>query len=124
MRLRLRFLLPIFLIFLTLDANSIYDQGKALYKQKGCSGCHGTRLEGMHLYPYLANRAKGFLIYKLKRFRSRQADNQQQEMMIPFAMNLSDKEIDALTSYINQYVDEKSTQQYDDSFYQEGDGGS
>lgn len=120
----MRFLLLIFLIFLTANADTIYEKGKKLYKQKGCGGCHGTRLEGMHLYPYLANRAKGFLTYKLKRFRSREADNQQQEMMIPFAMNLSDEEIDYLTTYMNEYVDESSNGRYDDSFYQEGDGGS
>jgi len=120
----LRFLLLTFLTFLTLNADTVYEKGKRLYKQKGCGGCHGTKLEGMHRYPYLANRAKGFLTYKLKRFRSREADNQQQEMMIPFAMNLSDDEIDALTIYMNEYVDETSTKRYDDSFYQEGDGGS
>ena len=120
----MRFLLTIFFIFLTLDADAVYEKGKALYKQTGCGNCHGTRLEGMHRYPFLANRAKGFLSYKLKRFRSQQADNQQQEMMIPFAINLSDEDIDALTTYMNKYVDESVNGSYDDSFYQEGDGGS
>jgi len=120
----LRFLLTLFFTFFILNADTVYENGKKLYKQKACGGCHGTRLEGMHRYPYLANRAKGFLTYKLKRFRSRQADNQQQEMMIPFAMGLSDEEIDSITTYIYEYVDESSRKRYDDSFYQEGDGGS
>lgn len=120
----MRFLFGIFFIFLILDASDIYETGKNLYKEKGCGSCHGTRLEGMHRYPFLANRAKGFLTYKLKRFRAQNADNQQQEMMIPFAMNLSDEDIDALTTYMNEYVDESTNGRYDDSFYQEGDGGS
>ncbi|WP_373072569.1 cytochrome c [Sulfurimonas sp.] len=120
----MRFFLLIFLTFLTLNADSVYEKGKNLYKEKGCGSCHGLKLEGMHRYPYLANRAKGFLTYKLKRFRSQNADNQQQEMMIPFAMNLSDEQIEALTTYMNKYVDESSNGRYDDSFYQEGDGGS
>ena len=120
----MRFLLLIFLTFFTLDADVTYENGKKLYKQKGCSGCHGVKLEGMHLYPYLANRAKGFLTYKLKRFRAQEADNQQQEMMIPFAKNLSDKDINALTTYMNQYIDDSVSERYDDSYYREGDGGS
>ncbi len=81
-------------------------------------------LEGLHKYPYLANRAKGFMTYKLKRFRSKLADNQQQEMMIPFALNLSDKDIDDLTTYMYEFVEEKKNKKYDDSFKTQGDGGS
>jgi len=101
-----------------------YTDGKATYQEKGCGACHGTKLEGMNMYPYLANRQKGFLTYKLKRFRNRHSDNQQQEMMIPFAKNLSDKEIDNLTTYMYEYVEENNAQSYDDSYENYGDGGS
>jgi len=120
----IRLLTFILLTFTLTYAESNYEKGKNLYKEKGCGNCHGVRLEGMHRYPYLANRAKGFLTYKLKRFRSRQADNQQQEMMIPFAMGLSDQDIEALTTYMNEYVDESANESYDYSFSREGDGGS
>lgn len=92
--------------------------------QKGCNGCHGNKAEGLHRYPYLANRSKGFLTYKLKRFRDRISDNQQQEMMIPFAVELSDEEIDNLTTFFENYYDEGSAGRYDDSWRLEGDGGS
>lgn len=92
--------------------------------QKACYTCHGTKLEGMNRYPYLANRAKGFLAYKLKRFRSKISDNQQQEMMIAFALDLSDKDIEDLTTYMYEYVEEKNEKKYDDSFKRFGDGGS
>lgn len=81
-------------------------------------------LEGLHKYPYLANRSKGFMTYKLKRFRSKFSDNQQQDMMIPFALNLSDKDIDDLTTYMYEFVEEKKNKKYDDSFKLQGDGGS
>ena len=92
--------------------------------QKGCYSCHGHKAEGMHAYPSLANRAKGYMTYKLKRFRSKISDNQQQEMMIPFAVGLSDKDIDNLTTFFTDYVDEDSGEKYDDSFQTSGDGGS
>lgn len=107
-----------------LDAQSAYEKGKEIYMKNGCFGCHGRKLEGMHVYPYLANRAKGYMSYKLKRFRSKISDNQQQEMMIPFAVNLSDEDIENLTTYFNEYVEEKNEKKYDDSYHVHGDGGS
>lgn len=100
-----------------------YERGKTLYFEKGCNGCHGTKAEGMNTYPALANRAKGFMIYKLKRFRSEISDKQIQEMMIPFAMGLSDQEIEDLGTFLNEYTDEQ-TERYDIEFTTEGDGGS
>ncbi|WP_345977636.1 cytochrome c [Sulfurimonas sp. HSL3-7] len=120
----MRILLPIFIAFGSLFALSDdYNAGKVLYFEKGCNGCHGTKAEGMTNYPALANRAKGFLAYKLRRFRSEISDKQIQEMMIPFAKGLSDKEIDQLTTFLNEYVDEQ-TERYDIEFTTEGDGGS
>ena len=92
--------------------------------EKGCYSCHGTKAEGMHMYPRLANRAKGFLTYKLERFRSKHSDNQQQEMMIPFAVGLSDKDIDNLTTFFTNFVEDKAKERYDDSYQTYGDGGS
>jgi cytochrome c553 len=120
----LRILPFIFIAFVPLFATSSdYKAGKILYFEKGCNGCHGTKAEGMATYPALANRAKGFLEYKLKRFRSEISDKQIQEMMIPFAKGLSDEEIDLLTTFLNEYVDEQK-ERYDIEFRTEGDGGS
>jgi len=115
----------LFLLSLSfLDASSAYELGKSLYIKKSCFTCHGRQLEGMHKYPYLANRAKGYMTYKLQRFRSKISDNQQQEMMIPFALDLSDEDIENLTTYMYEYVEEESKERYDDSFRTEGHGGS
>lgn len=112
------------LIILSLNAKSAYERGKEIYIKNGCGNCHGRKLEGMHEYPYLANRAKGYMSYKLNRFRSRLSDNQQQEMMIPFAQDLSNEDIEDLTVYMNEYVDEKNEKRYDDKYEIHGDGGS
>ncbi|MFA7353247.1 MAG: cytochrome c [Sulfurimonadaceae bacterium] len=120
----MRFIFLVLLLFSFLDASTTYDEGKKLYMKNGCFSCHGRNLEGLHKYPYLANRAKGYMTYKLKRFRSKISDNQQQEMMIPFAVDLSDEDIENLTTFIYEFVEEESKKKYDDNFYREGDGGS
>ncbi len=112
------------LLLSTLIASPSYDKGKKLYLQNGCGDCHGRNLEGLHKYPYLANRAKGYMIYKLKRFREKISETPQQDMMIPYAINLSDEDIENLTTYMNEFVPEKNAKKYDDSFKREGTGGS
>lgn len=120
----MRFFIILFLIFSSLQAKTPYELGKTIYMQNGCFGCHGTNAEGMHKYPRLANRSKGFLTYKLKRFRDKLSDNQQQEMMIPFAVGLSNEDIDNLTTYLNEFVQVEQDERYDDSYQPWGDGGS
>jgi len=120
----LKRLLLFFLLNSLLSANdALYTEGKQLYFEKGCNGCHGIKAEGMTSYPALANRAKGFLTYKLERFRDKISDTQIQEMMIPFAVALSDKQINALTHFLNEFYDEQ-TEKYDIEFETWGDGGS
>ncbi len=107
-----------------LEAKTPYEEGQTIYMEKGCYSCHGIKANGIHNYPRLANRAKGFLTYKLQRFRDKLADNQQQEMMVTYAIGLSDKEIDNLTTFFTDYVDVELEERYDDSYKNYGDGGS
>ncbi len=120
----MRLITIFFLITTFLSAKVSYEEGKTLYMGKGCFSCHGNKAEGVHRYPALANRAKGFLTYKLKRFRDKLSDNQQQEMMIAFAIGLSDEDIDSLTTFLYEYKDSDLAESYDDSFETHGDGGS
>ncbi|MEA3228824.1 MAG: c-type cytochrome [Campylobacterota bacterium] len=120
----MRIITLLFFISLSLSAQNSYELGEKLYMEKGCHSCHGMKADGMHNYPRLANRAKGFLRYKLERFRSKLSDNQQQEMMIAFAVGLSDEEIDNLTTFFSQYRDIELEERYDDSYQNHGDGGS
>lgn len=120
----MRFFLSLFLLLSLSMAQTPYEAGKKIYIQKGCYSCHGNNLEGLHKYPHLANRAKGYMSYKLKYFRSNKADTQQQEMMIAYASGLSDADIDNLTTYMYEFVKDESGERYDDSFKTSGDGGS
>lgn len=120
----MRFILLAFVTFLASHAEeSRYKVGEKLYVSKGCSGCHGIQAEGMGANPFLANKPKGFLTYKLKRFREGIADTQPQETMIGFALGLSDEQIDALTTYLSDYVDVER-EKYNPSYETWGDGGS
>ncbi|WP_304543315.1 c-type cytochrome [Sulfurimonas microaerophilic] len=120
----MRFILLIFLLSSFLFGKTSYEKGKELYMQKGCFTCHGHKAEGIQRAPFLANRSKGFLTYKLKRFRSGKADTQAQEIMISFTSDLSDKDIDNLTNFFENYHDEANGERYDDSYQTWGDGGS
>ena len=123
MRLHLKII--ILLLFISsLYANNSYENGKKLYLEKGCFACHGNKAEGMHNYPRLANRAKGFLSYKLKNFRNKVSNTQQQEMMVGYALDLSDTDIDDLSLFLYEYIDDDSGESYDYSFETQGDGGS
>ncbi len=122
----MRFLLLSFLAAVTLQAeepSSLYEKGKTLYFQNGCNNCHGSRAEGTGNYPLLANRAEGFLAYKLRTFRKGVADTPMQEMMIGFASSLSDEEIDAIASFLHDFR-ETQRERYDPAYQQWGDGGS
>ena len=105
------------------DGSGRYEKGKTLYFQNGCNNCHGARAEGSSAYPLLANRPKGFLAYKLRTFRSGIADNPKQEIMIGFSAPLSDDDIDAVATFLNEFHDAQ-TDRYDPAYQQWGDGGS
>jgi len=106
----------------TLLLASAYDQGKKLYFEKGCNGCHGISAGGSGQYPALAYRRKPFLVDKLKGYRSKQGTTQLSQMMIPFAVGLSDTQIDALTTFFSQYKEGSAPAKRD--FNIKGDGGS
>ncbi len=120
----MRFIFVFLSIFLFLEAQTSYEKGQDLYISKACYSCHGHKAEGMNNFPALANRAKGYMSYKLKRFRSKKADTQAQEMMITYTVDLSDEDIENLTTFMYEFVDVESTERYDDSFQTHGDGGS
>ncbi len=45
-------------------------------------------------------------------------------MMIAYAVDLSDEDIDDLTTYFSDYVEDNLKEKYDDSYQVHGDGGS
>ncbi|MDD3769692.1 MAG: cytochrome c [Sulfuricurvum sp.] len=115
-------LLLFFFPMIVFAAGDLYTQGKKLYFSKGCNGCHGISAAGSAQYPALAYRRKAFLSHKLKEYRAKKGSTQLSQMMIPFAMGLSDREIDALTTFLGEYREGKST--YSPDMSNRGDGGS
>ncbi|MBN2894366.1 MAG: cytochrome c [Campylobacterales bacterium] len=119
----MRLIAPLFLALCLQGDATLYEQGRALYFEKGCNGCHGLKAEGMNNYPSLANRAKGFLAHRLERYRSGDTPTQIAQIMIPFAQPLSDAQIDALSTYLHEFVDEAGDG-VSPKFQTWGDGGS
>jgi cytochrome c553 len=101
---------------------SPYNEGKKLYFSKGCNGCHGINASGTNQYPALAYRRKPFLETKLKEYRAKKASTQLAQMMIPFALELKDNEIDALTTFLSEFNENKKSPT--NKFSIKGDGGS
>ena len=93
MRIIFSILLFFSLSFADVTKNEAYLKGEELYKSKVCYSCHGHKLEGLTKFPRLANRAKGFLAFKLRNYRAGKADNQAEEMMITYSIDLSDEDI-------------------------------
>lgn len=112
------FLLPMLLY----GGNNAYTEGKKLYFSKGCNGCHGVSATGNGQYPSLAYRRKPVLINKLKRLRSKQGDTQLAQMMIPFALSLSDAQIDAVTTFLSEYHENQKSSYVPDDSVTVGDG--
>ncbi|HZF69522.1 c-type cytochrome [Sulfuricurvum sp.] len=119
-----KIILLIFPMIALMAAPSAYEQGKKLYFSKGCNGCHGISAEGTNIYPALAYRRKALLTSKLKRLRSKQGDTQLAQLMIPFAMKLTDSQIDAITTFLSEYYEQKSKKHYEPDDSNTGDGSS
>ncbi|MDP1784034.1 MAG: c-type cytochrome [Sulfuricurvum sp.] len=103
-------------------SDNLYDKGKKIYFSKGCNGCHGVNAKGLGEYPGLAYRPKSFLTYKLQRYRTKIADTQQAQLMIPFAQGLSDAQIQTITTFLSEYHEEASHDKNENT--SRGDGGS
>lgn len=102
-----------------------YKEGEILYAQKGCNGCHGIYGEGLSNYPRIVHKPHYLLVKKLKFYRGKKGVmDQAAQIMIPFAENLSDSEINYLSVYLSSYRVEEDAPRYELQFETWGDGGS
>lgn len=119
-----RYALIIMILCAVLQSESAqYDTGKSLYLSLGCASCHGIDASGTGNYPALANRAEGFLAFKLRNFREGKTRNSRQEMMVGFVQGLKDDQIAAIAHYLHHYHEEAG-ERYDPPYETWGDGGS
>ncbi len=106
------------------DGNA-YKKGEILYAQKGCNGCHGVYGEGLSSYPRIVHKPHYLLVKKLKFYRAKTGVmNQTAQIMIPFAENLSDSEINNLSVYLSKYKANEDAPRYELPYETWGDGGS
>ena len=87
---------------LVLTAVLFGSEGEGIYMAKGCYGCHGTGGEGVNNYPRLACRPQAELLERLKALRQGMGHTPEQDLMIPFAKDLSEKEMQEVTRYLSQ----------------------
>jgi cytochrome c553 len=114
------FLLPLFLF-----ADAKFDRGEKLYFGKSCLSCHGVSGKGLSGYPSLAGQSRWDLDRKLKNFRAGKKQTHKSSLMIPFAKNLTNREIRDLAYFLEKIDEvEKDVEYYytDDGNW--GDGGS
>ena len=71
-------------------------------QMRGCATCHGTRGQGNPAMkgPKLAGQSQEVLSVKLKAYRDGEKQNPTMTMM---AYNLTDREIEILTTYFSQF---------------------
>ncbi len=73
-----------------------------LYTSKGCNTCHGD--DGIHAllptYPVLARQGEAYVVKQLQDIRSGDRANGLTAVMKPFAVDLTDEDIQTLAQYI------------------------
>ncbi|RUM45720.1 MAG: hypothetical protein DSY46_02165 [Hydrogenimonas sp.] len=95
-------------IFLPLIIYAGSPKGETIYITKGCYGCHGTKGEGIGDYPKLAGKPAKALIEKLHRLQRGIGETSKRNLMIPFAKDLSEAEIQAVSHYLSQINQNRS----------------
>jgi len=113
----------IFSILLSAE-DTKYQNGEQIYLSHGCTNCHGLKANGLHSYPSLANRSKWDLKRRLLKFRKGVESSQQSLIMIPFARNLSNSDIDNVSYFLEKIHTNKDEPTYEIEYESWGDGGS
>jgi cytochrome c553 len=67
----------------------------------GCAGCHGTKGEGMGMFPKIAGQSKEYITTALLEYKNRKERGRQSMIMWSQASFLSDRDIDTLGDFIS-----------------------
>lgn len=80
----------------------LYEGGNRYNRIPACASCHGPNGvgNGPGAIPHLAGQKTGYTTKQLKDFRSGTRENDRNEMMQSIAAKMSDKEIEAVATYI------------------------
>ncbi|MEO8974373.1 MAG: c-type cytochrome [Casimicrobiaceae bacterium] len=79
----------------------MYFEGAPKKDVASCASCHGVRGEGLpDVFPRLAGQHEGYLAEQLRDFRAGLRTTDPHAMMRNVAVNMSDRDIDAVSQYI------------------------
>ncbi len=82
------------------DAAKLFNAGLPRKGVASCASCHGTSGQGLpDLFPRLAGQHASYLAEQLRQFRAGSRSSDPKAMMRKLAAGLSDREIDAVSSY-------------------------
>ena len=77
------------------------QDGKALYAQKGCVGCHGPDGKSMiPMYPKLAGQHSAYLVAQMKDFKSKKRTNGQAAVMVGMVAALSEGDMKKIADFL------------------------
>ncbi|RMH20682.1 MAG: cytochrome c [Gammaproteobacteria bacterium] len=95
------------ILILSMALSAIYsqvalaDDGAALFKQKGCTGCHGEDAMGL-IGPRLAGQLEKYIIEQFKLIRDGKRTSGNSTVMAQAIMEeVSDKEIGEIARYLS-----------------------
>jgi len=120
----IRFMLPTIVGVTMLSASSA-EEMKQLYLKNGCSSCHGLYAEGIGVTPRLQGRNASVLKERLKDLKRGKTRSAFGTIMISFAQNLSDEQIDAMALWLSKLKKVEPEEKYELEYYDNtGDGAS
>ena len=109
----------VFLIFcLNLFAGNQGVDGSRIYTKHGCYGCHGANAQGGNGFPKLAGKSITYLTKKLKGYRDGTIHSNRANMKRSFAKDLSNKEIEALATYLKS-LGHRAKRSDEERYYEE-----
>lgn len=79
-------------------------EGKTLYLEKGCAGCHGQAAEKpvLSLYPKLAGQNKDYLVDQILQIKNGERSNGSSAAMSALVATLSDAEVHRIAEYLSE----------------------
>lgn len=84
-------------------ATDLYFKGDKERTIPACSSCHGARAEGIGIYPRLAGQHEEYLADQLRSFKAGVRVNDESGKMQELSRQLSEAEIQSLSSYLSSY---------------------
>ncbi|MCF6206547.1 MAG: c-type cytochrome [Sulfurovum sp.] len=98
---------------------------KELYMKNGCASCHGMYAEGIGATPRLQGKPESLLRERLKNLKKGKTRSAFGTIMISFARELTDKQIDQMAVWLSKLKKEEPEERYELEYYDNtGDGAS